>query len=165
MLQTDVPGPFKRQRHFPEQLHFFPAKAVLLTMRFPVLQYSKDSFFSRWTRKQHSVFYGKFALENYLDLEMFFEVESMWKLSLGTPSPPPPKKRFVRNFHYLNCSIMVLIFLPSYSLTVERALVYLFGADKRTGIAQGHFNNKPCPHELEKNNSFLLKSYRTIFSY
>lgn len=55
------------------KLHFFPAKAVMLIMSFPALQYSKDNISSQRTRKQHSVFCGKFLSQNYPDLEIFLK--------------------------------------------------------------------------------------------
>lgn len=132
--------------------------------KLPCLARFKGQSFLTMNQETILCFLWKICLGNLSWPWDVFEVELMCKLSLGTPSSK--KESFVRNFHYLNCLIRVLTFLTSYSLAVERALVSLFQLEQKEGpVAWGHFNNKPCPQELEKNNSFLLKSYKTIFSY
>lgn len=165
MLHTDMLGLFKGQRHAPEQLHFFPAKAVMQPWASLSCKIQR-TIFSHDEPGNNTLF----SVEN-LPRKFILTLRCFWsrinvKTVLGHSLFKKKKKSFVRNFHYLNCLIRVLTFLTSYSLAVERALVSLFQLEQTEGpVAWGHFHNKPCPQELEKNNSFLLKSCKTIFSY
>lgn len=123
MLQTTVLGPFKRQKISLNNFISFLIKQEFLCLAIfkgqPVLTKNQETMLC---------FLWKTGLTKLSWPWDFFEVESMWKLSLGT------KQKFHGKFPLPELFNHDFYFPHILFLSVERALIYFSWNRQRTGI-------------------------------